>query len=658
MKNRAISLLLVGTMLFSLCAGLAGCGGERQTSAKLPERITGTLTEESLTVSRDGVFFTVEEGAVLKDTDVEIAIKKDLPPIQIEGEEVIPTVYDFSVLGEEPVGVMELGIPCDAPAQEVFAAYYNPESSEWEPVEFHYDEQRKCAVISTTHLSAYGVFTIKNEGKRTAMLAFSGDLNLGEIGLDKAIAMLEAAHHDTDSFYEDSMGLISQGVSVHSGITTNLVDTMSGLSYYVPTFTDGIKEKVGYLGYTMAGLEIISAIANDDKRTAVWKMVETMAGYVVDEVSSLFGTTSMSAGLFSVGVINYALNEFITTALEGRSDMYARGYDLYYKEKGRKTADWVHLIRNMVKNGTDPEETGRAISKEIRRYCYEFWEDQTTVGEYMQDANPGAWSTGSLGGLNDGIKKEISEYNRSVIERMASNILNRIRIEAINEMKTDIRKELVEFQKRMNSVVTITVTDSKAEKDPSYFAGATLRFTDFSSKVDDPEKWETKISDKGTGRIQFRVLAHLLADSPHRMELVKKEGDTETVMIRFRAKFSVPESKLNLADLYPKTDFPKDIGGSYIVSMYNTTTGETTDDLTMTVTVTKEVSDGCYADFYLEKEGSVYLKGNYFYRYATGKVNYALGDISFSYAGSGGVGVRFDAYDNQKKVWGSFTGQK
>jgi hypothetical protein len=128
-------------------------------------------------------------------------------------------------------------------------------------------------------------------------------------------------------------------------------------------------------------------------------------------------------------------------------------------------------------------------------------------------------------------------------------------------------------------------------------------------------------------------------------------------MIRFNAKFSLPESKLDLADLYPKSDYPKNIGGTYTVSMYNTTTEKAIDDLTLNVTVTQEVSDGCYADFYLENNGSVYLNGNYFYRYATGKVNYALGDMSFS-GDENNISFKFDAYDNQKKVWGTFTGYK
>lgn len=166
------------------------------------------------------------------------------------------------------------------------------------------------------------------------------------------------------------------------------------------------------------------------------------------------------------------------------------------------------------------------------------------------------------------------------------------------------------------------------------------------------------ISDDGTGTIKFRVLAHLLADSPKRMELVKKDGDTETVLKRFNVRFRVPNNKLDLAALYPTTDFPKNIEGIYTVSMYNTTTEKTIDDLVLKVKVTKEMSDGCYADFYLENNGSVYLNGNYFYRYSSGKVNYALGDMSFSYAGNNIIVFRFDAYDNQKKVWGSFIGQK
>ncbi len=660
MKKKIISIILICGILCSF-GGLSGCGNREEKpldiALQLPEEITGKLTEENLSVAQDGVSFTVEEGAVLQDTEVLITLKKDLPPIISEDEEYILTAYDFSVLEEEPVGVMKLEIPCVAKAEEVFAAYFNLETNEWEPVEFNYDQERKCAVIYTTHLSSYGVFTIKNENKRTAMLAYSDNLDLIDMNLTKAIEMLEDSFDDPDTFYADSFNLISNSVAIHSSITTNLVDVISGLSAYVPTFSEGLKGNVTKFGYLLTGIEVVEAFMNDDKPAGVWKMLDTAIGFNLDKITSLSGTASMAAGLFSVGVVNYVLNEFITTAWEGRTDIYAKAYNLYYKEKGRKTADWVLLIRGMVEKGKDPQETAKAISAEINRYVYEFWQDQTTVGVYGQAANPGAWSTGSLGGLNDKIKKEISEANRADMERIVSNILNRIQVENKIKMQSELRKELLNFQKKMNSVVNINVRDSKAENKPSYFAGAILRFTELPAHIEDPEKWESKISEKGEAKIQFRVLAHLLAGSPRKMEIVKKEGDKEVLMVRFNAKFSLPDSKLNLADLYPKS-YPKNIGGSYRVSMYNTTTQKTIDDLVLKVNITKEVADGCYADFYLENQGSVYLNGNYFYRYSTGKVNYALGEMSFADGGNNSVTFKFDAYDNQKKVWGSFTGHK
>ena len=544
-----------------------------------------------------------------------------------------------------------------APDNEVFAAYYNSESGEWEPVVFEYDIERKCAVIYTTHLSSYGLFTVKNENTRDALIAYKYNLELAEVNINEAIRMLENAMEDPDTFYEDCFNLISNSVSIHSSITTNLVDAASGLSSYVPTFSEGLKDNVTKFGYLLTGIEVVNAFMNDDKPAAVWKMFDSAVGFNVDKITSLSGTASMAAGLFSVGLINYALNEFISTALQGRTDMYERAYNLYYKEKGRSTAEWVDLIRVMVETGKDPEETGMAISAEIKRYVNQFWEDELTVAEYGKDANPNAWSSGSLGGLNDSIKKEISDYSQMTIERIVNNILHRIQTENKINMEAEMRKELFAFQKKMNSIVTITVKDSKAENEPSYFSGAVLRFSELPSSIEDPEKWESKISEKGAARIQFRVLAHLLAGSPKKMEIVKKSDDKEDIMIRFNAKFSLPESKLDLADLYPKSDYPKNIGGTYTVSMYNATTEKTIDDLVLNATVTKEVSDGCYADFYLENNGSVYLNGNYFYRYATGKVNYALGDMSFS-GDENNVSFKFDAYDNQKKVWGAFTGHK
>jgi hypothetical protein len=41
-------------------------------------------------------------------------------------------------------------------------------------------------------------------------------------------------------------------------------------------------------------------------------------------------------------------------------------------------------------------------------------------------------------------------------------------------MQAEMRKELFAFQKKMNSIVTISVKDSKAENEPSHFAGAVI----------------------------------------------------------------------------------------------------------------------------------------------------------------------------------------
>ncbi len=661
MKNRIISILLIISMITSIVT-LTGCGREGEEEATInidyPKEVSGILNEENLSISNEGVSLTIEEWSLVNDTNVTIKKVENPPPITVEDEEVVPLVYDFNMEGEV-TGIIELRIPCDAPEEEVFAGYFNPETSTWEPVESYYDSENKTVVIKTNHLSTYGVFTIKNPNKRYAMLAFSSDFNLDDISLDQAIKMLETSMYDKDSFYQDSFDLVSKMVGIHGGITTNLVDVANGISEgYVPTFSEGLKKSVTYLGYSLTVFEILQAYSQDDHKSMVFKTIEGMTGYILDEVSTYVGTTSMAAGMFSVGLVNYALNEFIAEAISGRIDIYTKAYDLYYKEKGRSNKQWVTLIRKMVENGKDPEQVVKDISKELNRYAYEFWEDDTTVGIYGKEASPQGWSTSSLGGLNERIKKEISEERKGDLERLVDVILGRIHAENMMSIKDDIRKGLVNYQKRMNSIVNIKVTDTNADEKPSHFAGATLRFVDLPSTIEDPEGWQAVISDKGEALIRFRVIAHIMANSPRRMEIVKVTEEKEEVMIRFNAKFSIPDSKLDLADLYTTFDYPKNIGGSYVVSMYNTTTQKTIDDLIMTVNVTKEVSDGSYIDIYLENNGSVYVNNNYFYSYKTGKVNYALGEMSFSKVGDNGVAFKFDALDPQKKVWGSFTGQK
>ncbi len=658
LRKTIISLILTITILSNTLM-MSACSNEKPfASANLPQEIQGHLSEDELSVSESGVSVTVEEGSLGKDAQVTITKNTDLPPISVEDEDVNMIAYDFKITGDNPVGVIQLEIPCSASPEEVFAAYFNKETEEWEPVEFTYDTTKKCAVISTTHLSSYAVFTIKNPNKRTAMLAFSNNLDVGGLDLDRAITMLENAAYSRDQFYEDSFDLVSECVTLTEDLAANFLEVANGLTEsYVPKLSERFTTSMGYLGYALSGIEIIGALIEDETQTAVWKTVETMSDYVLGEISALAGSTAMAAGLFTSGVIKYALDRFITTALEGRADIYEKAYNLYYKENGRSTADWVNLIRSTVEKGKDPETTSQTIADEIEGYVNEFWQDDTTIGVYGKDANPGAWSTGSLGGLNDKIKKEISDYNQMTIQKIVSNILRRIQTEQKLELQTGMRKALADFQKQMNSVVNISVKDTKAGDEPSYFAGTTLRFVELPDSIEDRKDWETTIASDGTAKLRFRVLAHLLAGSPRKMELVKKKDNKQTTLVRFWAKFNVPNSTLDLAELYPE-QFPENIGGTYDITMHNTIKDEIVEDLTLTVKITKEEVDGCYADFYLAHEDSVYVNGNYFYRYSTGKVNYAMGDMGFHFVGTSGVEFRLDAQDHQQKVWASFTGQK
>ena len=170
MKRKIISVLLAAAMLSSLLAGCGGPGGGGKSEALMLSPETTSVT------TSDGI--TVEVGDYVLDGETELTVTKQ-PAEENKEEGYKIEAYDFT-LGElhELDDFITIRIPYDTtycdegqdPARCVGAKYKNESTGVWEDVLFEVDAEAGELVIYTDHLSYYGAFYIKNEGKRSASL--------------------------------------------------------------------------------------------------------------------------------------------------------------------------------------------------------------------------------------------------------------------------------------------------------------------------------------------------------------------------------------------------------------------------------------------------------------------------------------------------------
>ena len=149
--------------------GFIGGGHGRRVSFTLLEGQTAISTDSGVTVefgpynARDGERVSVKELSADSDS--------------IEGG--TRTAYDISA-GErtEFDGLLTITLPydesgADAANEEgsVFAEYYNPETGEWELVDYTVNTADNTVTITTDHLSEYSTVTLRDAGSPYALLS-------------------------------------------------------------------------------------------------------------------------------------------------------------------------------------------------------------------------------------------------------------------------------------------------------------------------------------------------------------------------------------------------------------------------------------------------------------------------------------------------------
>ena len=504
--------------------------------------------------SFDAGFLDVEEPKTLTVREIRHA------PALLEAEGA--AVYDFELSGTtELEGIAQITLPY-TPGKDTIpvAAYYNPESGEWEPVNYRVEDSK--VIINTSHLSTYGVFDVSKEFTRNAVVKYnysSPDLTAAE-----AAALL------TEPFKEGStvaeyMSHFAEQWGTASGFGLDIgYNLLQGAGYEISFITE-LGDLIPDLGLLFAGYHAICQGLEGKGREAVAEALKASHNYVVGIAAGLLKSAVLNVSLAGVAVFDYLLNKFYESVTNQQQDKYRNAYRMYYATKTgpgyRSPTEWFKVLWPYFRDGNlTPDEVNAKVKAEVDAYVNKFWNlsDGTLEEYYLKAEEQGKKIEGFrfLAGLSEELIEEINnEHRANLYNGFLVPVMTMIQKKLEDKAFFAYCDKVDELAKLLNRTVTLKITDSGAKNGKSAFADCTVRFAELPEEVKDAEQWKVKLDNAGTGKISFTVFSTLSMKIAPKLEVLDPR-DPEKVLGSFSVTYNVPQTTVDLAakDVEPPED--------------------------------------------------------------------------------------------------------
>jgi hypothetical protein len=251
----------------------------------------------------------------------------------------------------------------------------------------------------------------------------------------------------------------------------------------------------------------------------------------------LINTSAINLAFVGVFAIDWSLNKFIQEAINERVNIYQKSYDLYYQEKRKKekinNVYWYKKLKRTMRSVKDPNQASEAVINVIKDYVWEFWQDESIVGEYMGRVNKATGFTAG-GYLNEQLKKDISgDHLASIINTLnKTGVFDRIVKEIRLDMQGKLYDRLCYVQKELNSMHHIKITVKQDPEDEEFddinLSDLPLQFT-----VSNPvhkDMWKGKTDKNGEMEFYCTNLGFLDAGCPEAVEVTIEDGEDNEVV--------------------------------------------------------------------------------------------------------------------------------
>jgi hypothetical protein len=568
--KKIVSILLVAAMLLT---GLAGCGGggSKSDAATLSPESTGIKLENGV---------SVELGNYVLDGEAEFTVAK-LPVEENKNEGYKIEAYDFK-LGDmtELSDFITLRIPYDTSyceegqdsAKCVGAKYKNETTGEWEDVLFEVDATANELVIYTDHLSTFGAFCVRNEGKRSAYIT---DIYSDITGIDQQQAMKTLREYVAGGGAdgEEAAGLAARLLTAHNGFMggiageagdigfgTDLTGTILNMaSLGSPTFdtalADSAYKKMNKLGKVAAAVKIGAVVLSTDKTDA-----DTLGLYKDTAMLALSYSESAAWGLAASGlfIFDYTISSMFEQGMAMKMDKIDEVY-VYFNDqfsgtldggngwKARSLKDWRQVLIDITEANPNEADAKAAIEAEIDRYARYFWtlgdmEKAAVVTDIKDKSNKGSVT------VPDPTQAEIlvGAYKAQLYERLYP-VTQSVSVYMQRKAEAAYLTALNEVKAFFNQTITFNIVEDVPDGEKSQYDGYALRFAPLSENAV-KESWSGTMKGAGGASTKFTLLGYVQAGCPKELQLFKPSDDPESdepeLTLGFKLSAPVTEVKL------------------------------------------------------------------------------------------------------------------
>ncbi len=447
-------------------------------------------------------------------------------------------------------GIAEIEVPLAMGEDEtLMAGYLNEETGEWEPVLCTYDEKTQTARIITDHFSLFEFF-FNVKGKSTRDQALEAVTYLTERSLayyspyynfQTALGMIYqfAISDDPDveavEKWKEDLGFW-QTIGLDGGY--NLLKGL-GFNYESVDKAIGI---VGKLGTRLTILDVALADIKDDEAGVAANTIKAINSIIGSHLGTIFDTSVLSVTSGLTAFIGIALDKLGTTVQKAKLDYTRAMYRYYYSEEGykecgpesnfghkylRSNKDWFDLLYPYLEKNSDGDKFQQYVEGRVRRYCDQFWEENSAVQTYCEAESKRLGFSSMLWISESDKQKVCDEYFAELINGPITSVMTAIRLKMALKAKKKYDEQVKEYVNFMNTKVGFRFKDSScAEGETSQFSGYKVRFTDTPVDVTDGEKWECTLKENGTGALGlFTVFALANNKIKPQLTLVDNFGD-------------------------------------------------------------------------------------------------------------------------------------
>ena len=465
-----------------------------------------------------------------------------------------------SGLVHELSGVAKITIPFQAPAdQAVGAAYYNPQTGEWEPVYLDYNPELGVATILTDHLSFYSLVTFINErtkGELFEALREIPALYAWDEGTKMLLKILDSDDPKVKATIEfkNEMGLWqSLGLD---GFYTGAVSISEPLFGFKPEAIDNAVSIMGEIGTAMTILDVVRADLKGDNIGVASGTLKVIMAKTAGAAASWIGTPVMAASMSLVAFIGVALEKFGTTVQEFKADYFRTAYRYYYSMEGyralspdsrynndvngnakphgyyRTAKDWYdYFYPAFVEANMNEQQLNAYIQQSVRVYCDQFWTENTDVQTWaFAEARTQGFQ--SFWNATEALKQQISdEYYADLMNGTLTAVFAALRNKQIVQANNRAVAKINSMAKWMNKKVAFRIVDSSWEEGKvSKFAGRMIGFAAVPDNVADQDAWRKPIGEDGKVPLGwFTTYALVRNMMPFQITLFDEHGEPEKV---------------------------------------------------------------------------------------------------------------------------------